>query len=115
MVRPSPGRRSARAHEAPATDLLLDVAFGIERLAILGGGASALPEERRPRLWGLLRQGRQVDAEALRRAGFAGWLTKPLRESRLLRALAGEKPPAPRCSETKGASPDASSSSRTTR
>jgi signal transduction histidine kinase/CheY-like chemotaxis protein/HPt (histidine-containing phosphotransfer) domain-containing protein len=80
------------APEAPATDLLLDGAFGIERLAILGGGASALPEERRPRLWGLLRQGRQGDAETLERAGFAGWLSKPVRESRLLRTLEGRKP-----------------------
>ena len=88
---PDPDDLDPSAPEVPATDLLLDGAFGVERLSILGGGASALPEERRPRLWGLLRQGRQVDTEALRRAGFAGLLAKPLRERRLLRALAGQE------------------------
>ena len=88
---PDPEVEGPRAPEAPPTDLVLDGAFGVERLAILGGGASALPEDRRPRLWGLLRPGRQAEAEALGKAGFAGWVTKPVREARLLRTLSGKK------------------------
>jgi signal transduction histidine kinase/DNA-binding response OmpR family regulator len=81
-----------RQVESPSLSaMLVDGALGPQELLSVARMAGAVMPATPPRLWALLDAGGEKIDGWLARAGYAGWIPKPVREARLLAALRPER------------------------